>query len=137
MCAYHNRDGSLAVADLPVASLSGRSGRALRHAGFGQERHQLCSSQEPGLRWSGECGSAQPHASESIPRRKIALLFTGRMRLCAFFSLYTQLCSEFHVLTAVNKAVMRRADNQMKTKNIYSEIIYNLSPSTNVSCHES
>ena len=52
-------------------------------------------------------------------------------------SIYTQLCSEFHVLTAVNKAVMRRADNQMKTKNIYSEIIYNLSPSTNVSCHES
>jgi EKC/KEOPS complex subunit CGI121/TPRKB len=43
------------------------------------------------------------------------------------------LCSEFHVLTAVNKAVMRRADNQMKTKNIYSEIIYNLSPSTNIS----
>lgn len=44
-----------------------------------------------------------------------------------------QLCSEFHVLTAVNKAVMKRADNQMKTKNIYSEVIYSLSPATNVS----
>lgn len=46
--------------------------------------------------------------------------------------LHLQLTSPLHVLAAVNKAVVQKEQLQTKTKNIYSEIIYNLSQSTNV-----
>ena len=46
---------------------------------------------------------------------------------------FHQIVSSFHVLAAVNKALVSRDHNQMKTKSIYSEIIFDLSPSTNVS----
>ncbi|KAL5506148.1 hypothetical protein EMCRGX_G007727 [Ephydatia muelleri] len=45
----------------------------------------------------------------------------------------TLLTSPFHVLVAVNKALVQKEQLQTKTKNIYSEIIYNLSQSTNIS----
>ena len=43
-----------------------------------------------------------------------------------------QIVSSFHVLAAANKALVLREQNQMRTKNIYAEIIFSLSPSTNV-----
>lgn len=45
----------------------------------------------------------------------------------------TLLTGPFHVLTSVNKSVVQKELQQTKTKNIYSEIIYNLSQSTNIS----
>jgi len=36
------------------------------------------------------------------------------------------------VLAAVNKAVVNKEQQLMKTRNVYSEIIFSLSPSTNV-----
>lgn len=47
--------------------------------------------------------------------------------------LFSQLASSFHVLCAVNKAAVACEQNQMKTRTIFSEIIYCLSPSSNVS----
>ena len=44
-----------------------------------------------------------------------------------------QIASPFHVLCAVYKAVNASEQGQMKTRNIFSEIIFSLSPSTNVS----
>ncbi len=46
---------------------------------------------------------------------------------------FTQVTSTFHVLCAVYKAVAARERQQMKTRSVYSEIIFALSPSTNVS----
>lgn len=43
-----------------------------------------------------------------------------------------QIVSSFHVLASVNKALVSRDQDQMKTKSIFSEIIFSLSPSTNV-----
>ena len=43
-----------------------------------------------------------------------------------------QLLSPFHVLAAVNRAVVNKEQQLMKTRNVYSEIIFSLSPSTNV-----
>ena len=44
-----------------------------------------------------------------------------------------QLVSPFHVLAGVNRAVVNKEQQLMKTRNVYSEIIFSLSPSTNVS----
>jgi len=41
--------------------------------------------------------------------------------------------SPFHVVAAVNRAAVGREQQLMKTRNIFSEIIFNLSPSNNVS----
>ncbi|CAG8581692.1 17199_t:CDS:2 [Cetraspora pellucida] len=48
-------------------------------------------------------------------------------------ALYTNVLDKFQLLVAVNNAVHSENYSKLKTHNVHSEIVYNLSPTTNIS----
>lgn len=50
-----------------------------------------------------------------------------------FLFIYLQIADLFQITIAVNKAIRLNLLNKMKTKNVFTEIIYNLSPDRKVS----
>jgi EKC/KEOPS complex subunit CGI121/TPRKB len=104
---------------------AGELKKALIHASQTNDRAEQCR-----LDWAFIDASmvSQPHSDTKEKKKKKTHLFLW----CSSSFHYPQITSPQHLITAVSQALVTHSHGNLKTKTLHSEILWTLSPGSNV-----